>query len=110
MGLMCAAHEDIDKIHESEMAARERIEDAEKQARAIREEADKEAKSLMAKSEQDAKKTASKMLSKIEGEKSKIESGVFKKMDKNIENIRKTAIKRKGEAENAVYKILVGEN
>ncbi|MCK5389951.1 MAG: hypothetical protein KAJ36_05645 [Candidatus Thorarchaeota archaeon] len=109
MGLMCAAHEDIDKIHESEMAARERIEDAEKHAREIREEADKEAKSLMAKAEQDAKKAASKKLSKIEGEKSKIESSMFEKMDLHIEDIRKTAIKRKDEAEKAVYKILVGE-
>lgn len=107
---MCAANEDIDKIHESEMAARKRIEDAEKHARAIREEADKEAKSLIAKAEQDAKKTTSKMLSKIEGEKSKIESSVFKDTDQNIEIIRKTATKRKNEAEKAIYKILVGEN
>ncbi len=107
---MCAAHEEIDQIHESEMVARERIENAEKRARAIREEADKEAKALMAKAEHDAKKIASKMLSEIEGEKGEIESAVFKETDKNVKNIRQIADKRKDEAGKAVYKILVKEN
>jgi len=106
---MCAAHEDIDQIHESEKAARDRIEEAEKRARAIREEADKEAKALMAKTEQNAKKTASKMLSEIESKKGEIESSMFKETDQNIENIRKIAIKKKDEAKKAVYNIILGE-
>ncbi len=106
---MCAAHEEMDQIHESEMAARERIEDAEKRARVIREDADKEAKALMAKAEHDAKKIASKMLSEIEGEKGEIESDAFKETDQNVKNVRKIAEKRKDEAGKAVYKILVGD-
>ena len=106
---MCAAHEEIDQIHESEKAAQERIEDAEKRARVIREEADKEAKTLMAKAEKDAKKTASNMLSKIEDKKGEIESSMFKETDQNIENIRKMAIKKKDEAKKAVYNIILGE-
>ena len=106
---MCAAHEEIDQIHESEVAARERIEDAEKRARAIREEADKEAKALMAKAEQDAKKTASKMLSEIEGKKGEIEAGVLAETEQTIKKRQKLAEKRKDEAGKAVYKNLVGE-
>ena len=106
---MCAAHEEIDQIHESEVAARERIEDAEKRARAIREEADKEAKALIAKAEHDAKKTASKMLSEIESKKEEIEAGVLAETEQTIKKRQKLAEKRKDEAGKAVYKILVGE-
>jgi len=106
---MCAAHEEMDQIHESEVAARERIEDAEKRARAIRDEADKEAKALMAKAEHDAKTTASKMLSEIEGRKEEIEAGILAKTEQTIEKRNKLAEKRKDTAEKAVYKILLGE-
>ena len=106
---MCAAHDEIDQIHESEVAARKRIEDAEKRGRAIREEADKEAKALMAKAEHDAKKTASKMLSEIEGKKGEIEAGVLAETEETIEKRNKMAAKKRDEAGKAVYKILVGE-
>jgi len=109
LDLMCAAHDEIDQIHESEQKARGRIEDAEKRARVIREEADSEAKALIAKAEHNAKKTASKMLSDIEGKKGKIESKVFEDIDKTIEDIQKTAKKRQNEAGKAVYSLIVGE-
>ena len=106
---MCAAHEEIDQIHESEVAARERIEEAEKRARSIREEADKESKALMAKAEHDAKKTATKMLSEIEGKKGDIEAEVLAETEQTIEKRLKLAEKRKDEAGQAVYKLLIGE-
>jgi vacuolar-type H+-ATPase subunit H len=106
---MCAAHEEMDQIHESEVAARERIEDAEKRARVIREEAENEAKALIAGAEHEARKTASKMLSDIEGKKGEIEAGVLAKTEQTIEKRQKLAEKRKDEAEKAVYKILLGE-
>ncbi|MGY5879379.1 MAG: hypothetical protein RTV31_03965 [Candidatus Thorarchaeota archaeon] len=106
---MCAAHEELDQIHESEVAAREKIDDAEKRARIIREEVDKEVKALIAKAEHDAKKTASKMLSEIEGKKGDIEAGVLTKTEQTIEKRQKLAEKRKEEAGKAVYKILLGE-
>ncbi|TFH04816.1 MAG: hypothetical protein E4H14_13940 [Candidatus Thorarchaeota archaeon] len=106
---MCAAHEEMDLIHESEVAARERIDDAEKRARIIREEADKESKALIAKAEHDAKMTAAKMLSEIEGKKEAIEAGVFAETEQTIEKRRKMADKKKDEAGKAIYKILMGE-
>ncbi|MGY5871288.1 MAG: hypothetical protein RTV72_03495 [Candidatus Thorarchaeota archaeon] len=106
---MCAAHEEIDQIHESEVAARERIDDAEKRARIIQEEADNEAKVLMAKAENDAKKTSAKMLSEIEGKKGDIEAGVLAETEQTIKKRDKMAEKRKEAAGQAVYKILVGE-
>ena len=106
---MCAAHEELDQIHESEVAAREKIEEAEKRARTIREETDKEVKALIAKAEHDAKKTAAKMLSEIEGKKEDIEAGVLSETEQTIKKRHKLAEKRKDEAEKAVYKILVGE-
>ena len=107
---MCAAHEEIDKIHESEVKARERIKDAEKRANAIKDEADKEAKALMAKAEHDARKTATKMLSEIEGKKSEIESSIFKETDQKMKVVRETANKRKAGAEKIAYKILLEED
>ena len=106
---MCAAHDELDQIHESEVAARVRIEDAEKRARAIREETDKEAKALFAKAERDAKQTASKMLSEIEGKKGDIEAGVLAETEQTIEKRNKMAATKKDEAGKAVYEILVGE-
>ena len=107
---MCAAHDEIDQIHESETKARERIEDAEKRARAIREKADKEAKAVIAKAEHDAKQKASKMLSDIEGKKGEIESKVIADADKTIEDFQKISIKRQDEAGKAVYNLIVGED
>ncbi|TFG28017.1 hypothetical protein EU528_11875 [Candidatus Thorarchaeota archaeon] len=106
---MCAAHDEIDQIHKSEVAARERIEDAEKRARLIREESDREAKALIAKAEHEAKKTASKMLSEIEGKKEEIEAGVLAETEQTIQKRNKLAAKKRDEAGKAVYKILVGE-
>ncbi|MBE0525725.1 hypothetical protein E4H12_02045 [Candidatus Thorarchaeota archaeon] len=106
---MCAAHEEIDQIHESEVAARGKIDDAEKRARLIREEADKEAKALISKAEHDAKITATKMLSEIEGKKGEIEAGVLAETEQTIEKRHKMANKKKDEAGKAVYKILLGE-
>lgn len=106
---MCAAHEDIDKIHETEKAARDRIEEAEKRARVIREEADKEAKALIAKAEHDAKKTVTKTLSEIEGKKGEIETAALSEAEHKVETLRKKAEKNKGKASEAVFKILVEE-
>jgi vacuolar-type H+-ATPase subunit H len=107
---MCAAHDEIDQIHESETKARERVEEAEKRARVIREEADKEAKALIAKAEQNAKQTASKMLSDVEGKKSEIESKIIANADKTIEDFQKIATKKQDEAGKAVYSLIVGED
>ena len=44
---MCAAHDEIDQIHETEKAAQQRIEDAQNKARKIHEGADEEAKMIV---------------------------------------------------------------
>jgi len=41
---MCAAHEEIDQIHEAEEAANKQLKEAEAHAKEIRESAEKEAK------------------------------------------------------------------
>lgn len=110
MSPMCAAQEDIDQIHETEIEARKKIEDAEKQARQIRENADKEAKALMAKAEHNAKQKASEMLSNVEDRKSTIESDIFKETGEKIKKIQKDASKKKEEAFEVVYKMLMGES
>ncbi|MFW9805685.1 MAG: hypothetical protein ACFFFK_03025 [Candidatus Thorarchaeota archaeon] len=107
--VMCAAHDEIDQIHETEMAAQKRIEDAHKKARKIRDDADEEAKTIVEVAEKDAKDSAAKMLSGIESRKDEIESSVLKETDKTIKNIQASAQKRREDAYKAVVKILLGE-
>jgi vacuolar-type H+-ATPase subunit H len=106
---MCAAHDEIDQIHETEMAAKERIEKAQKKARKIHEDADEEAKKIVEVAEREAKETATKMLSDIEGRKVEIESSVFKETEKTIKKMQDSAQKKKDGAHKAVVKILLGE-
>jgi vacuolar-type H+-ATPase subunit H len=106
---MCAAHDEIDQIHETEMAAHKRIEDAQKKARKVHEDADEEAKRIIESAEIKAKDSASKMLSNIEGRKVEIESSVFKETDKTIKKIKDSAQKKRDDAYQAVVKIILGE-
>ena len=106
---MCAVHDEIDQIHETEKAAQERIEKAQKKARKIHEDADEEAKRIVESAEIKARDTASKMLSDIEGRKGEIESSVFKETEKTIKKLQGTAEQKKDDASQAVVKILLGE-
>lgn len=106
---MCAAHDEIDQIHETEKAAQERIEKAQKKARKIQEDADEEARRIIESAEIKAKDTAAKMLSDIEGRKEEIESSVFKETEKTIKELQGSAEKKKNRAYQAVVKILLGE-
>ena len=106
---MCAVHDEIDQIHETEKAAQERIEKAQKKARKIHEDADEEAKRIIESAEIKAKDTAAKMLSDIGGRKEEIESSVFKETEKTIKKMQGEAQKKKDDAYQAVVKILLGE-
>ncbi|MFX1484828.1 MAG: V-type ATPase subunit subunit G family protein [Promethearchaeota archaeon] len=106
---MSSAHEEIDQIHETEMAARERIEKAEKRARKIHEDADEEAKKVIEVAEREAKDSAARMLSDIEGKKSEIESSVLKSTESQIKKIKASAKKKRDDAHQTVVKILLGE-
>lgn len=106
---MCAAHDEIDQIHETEIAAQKRIEDARKKARKIREDADEEAKMIVEVAEREAKDSATRMLSEIESRKVEIESSVFKETEKTIKSIQASAQKKRDEAYKAVVKLLLGE-
>ncbi len=106
---MCAAHDEIDQIHESEKAANMRIEDAQKKARKIHEGADEEAKMIIKAAEREAKDTATRMLSDIESRKVEIESSVFKETEKRIKKIQDSAQKKRDDAYQAVVKIILGE-
>ena len=106
---MCAAHDEIDKIHETEVAAQKRIEAAQKKARKIHEDADEEAKRIVEAAEIKAKDSATKMLSEIEGRKEEIESSVFKETEKTIKKLQDSAQKKRDDAYQAVVEILLGE-
>ena len=106
---MCAAHDEIDKIHETEKAAQKRIEDAQKKARKIHEGADDEAKRIIESAEIKAKDAASKMLSDIGSRKEEIESSVFKETEKTIKKMQDSAQKKRDNAYQAVVKIILGE-
>jgi len=106
---MCAAHDEIDQIHETEKAAQQRIKDAQKKARKIHEDADEEAKMIIEAAEREARDTATRMLSDIESRKVDIESSVFKETEKTIKKIHGAAQKKQDNAYQAVVKILLGE-
>jgi vacuolar-type H+-ATPase subunit H len=106
---MCAAHDEIDQIHETEMAAKQRIEEAQKKARKINEDAEEEARKIIEAAEREAKDKATRMLSEIESRKGEIESSVFKETEKTIKKIQDSAQKKRDDAYQAVVKILLGE-
>ncbi len=106
---MSTAHDEIDQIHETEMAAKKRIDEAQKKARKIQEDADDEAKMIIEAAEKEAKDTATRMLSEIESRKVEIESAVLKETEKEIKKIRENAQKKKNAAYEAAVKILLGE-
>ena len=106
---MCAAHDEIDQIHETEKAAQQRIEDAQKKARKIHEDADEEAKMIVEAAEREAKDSATRMLSDIESRKVEIESSVFKETEKTIKKMQNSAQKKRDDAYQAVVKILLKE-
>jgi vacuolar-type H+-ATPase subunit H len=106
---MCAAHDEIDQIHETETVAKQRIEDAQKTARKIHEDADEEAKLIVEAATREAKDTATRMLSDIESRKVEIESLVFKETEKTVKKMQDSAQKKRDDAYQAVVKILLGE-
>jgi V/A-type H+-transporting ATPase subunit G/H len=106
---MSSAHDEIDKIHETESAARERIEKAENRSRKIYEEADEKAKITIEAAEQDAKNTATRMLSEIESKKVEIESSVFKDTEEKIKQMQSSAKKKRDDAYQVILKMLLGE-
>jgi vacuolar-type H+-ATPase subunit H len=106
---MSTAHDEIDQIHETEKAAKKRIDDAQIKARKIHEKADEEAKKIVEVAEKEANETATKKLSEIQSKKVEIESQVFKETDKEIKKIQADAQKKRGDAYQAVIKIILGE-
>ena len=106
---MCAAHDEIDQIHETEKAANMRIENAQKKAHKIHEDADEEAKKIIAAAEREAKDTAAQMLSDIGNRKEEIESSIFKETEKRIKKMQDSAQKKRNDAYQAVVKIILGE-
>ena len=106
---MCAAHDEIDQIHETEMAAKQRIEEAQMKARKIHEDADEEAKMIIEAADREARDTATRMLSDIESRKVDIESTVFKETERTIKKMQDSAHKKRDDAYQAAVKIILGE-
>ena len=106
---MSTAHDEIDQIHETEKAAKQRIDAAQMKARKIHEKADEEAKKIVEAAEKEANETATRKLNEIQSKKVEIESQVFKETEKEIKKIQADAQKKRDDAYQAVIKILLGE-
>jgi vacuolar-type H+-ATPase subunit H len=106
---MCAAHEEIDKIHEAEEAAKKQLEETEASAQKIREGAEKKAKDIIDSAEKEAKMAAQRSRDGLEARRMEIEQKVLKETDKKIAEIEISARGEVKKAIDIVYKIITGE-
>ncbi|MFX1331086.1 MAG: hypothetical protein ACFE9W_06000 [Promethearchaeota archaeon] len=106
---MCAAHEEIDQIHEAEEAARKQLEEAEARAKKMRESAEKEAKNIIETAEKEAKMAAQRSRDSLEARRMEIEQKVLKETEKKIAEIEISARGEVKKAIDIVYKVITGE-
>lgn len=106
---MCAAHEEIDQIHEAEEAAKKQLDEAEASAKKIREGAEKEAKKIVENAEKEAKMAAQRSRDGLQDRRVKIEQKVLKETDKTIAEIEISARGEVKKAIDVVYKMIAGE-
>jgi vacuolar-type H+-ATPase subunit H len=107
--VMCAAHEEIDQIHEAEEAAKKQLDEAEASAKKIREGAEKEAKNVVEAAEKEAKMAAQRSKDGLEARRMEIEQKVLKETDKTIAEIEISARGEVKKAVDLVYKVITGE-
>ncbi|MHA2354501.1 MAG: hypothetical protein ACXADC_04975 [Candidatus Thorarchaeota archaeon] len=106
---MCAAHEEIDQIHEAEEAARKQLEEAEARAKKIREDAEKEAKAIIDTAEKEAKMAAQRSRDGLQARRLEIEQEVQKDTEKQISGIEGSARGEVKKAVDIVFKMIAGE-
>jgi vacuolar-type H+-ATPase subunit H len=106
---MCAAQEDMDRIHEAETVAEKQIKAAEVRSREIKDSADLEAKKIIDQAEQDGKREAERLMQSIHGDKSKVESTIFQDTEKTISKLEASAQEKQKAAVEAVVRIILGE-
>jgi vacuolar-type H+-ATPase subunit H len=106
---MCAAHEEIDQIHEAEEAAKKQLEEAEARAKKIREGAEKEAKDIIETAEKEAKMAAQRSKDGLQARRLEIEKEVQKDTEKQISGIEGSARGEVKKAADIVYKMIAGE-
>ena len=106
---MCAAHEEIDQIHEAEEAAKKQLEEAEASAKKIRESAEKEAKDIIETAEKEAKMAAQRSRDGLKDRRMEIEQKVLKETEKKIAEIEISARGEVKRAVDVVYKVIAGE-
>lgn len=106
---MCAAHEEIDQIHEAEEAAKKQLDEAEARAKKIRESAEKEAKKIIESAEKEAKMAAQRSRDGLQDRRVEIEQKVLKETDKTIAEVEISARGEVKKAIDIVYKMIAGE-
>jgi vacuolar-type H+-ATPase subunit H len=106
---MCAAHEEIDQIHEAEEAANKQLKEAEAHAKKIRESAEKEAKEIIENAEKEAKMAAQRSRDGLQARRLEIEQKVQKETEKRISGIEDSARGQVKKAVDIVYKLVTGE-
>ncbi|MFX1273335.1 MAG: hypothetical protein ACFFAX_16775 [Promethearchaeota archaeon] len=106
---MCAAHEEIDQIHEAEEAASKQLKEAEARAKKIRENAEKEAKDIIENAEKEAKMAAQRARDGLQARRLEIEKKVQKEIEKKISGIEDSARGNVKKAVDIVYKVITGE-
>ncbi|TFG06337.1 hypothetical protein EU522_01730 [Candidatus Thorarchaeota archaeon] len=106
--IMCAAHEEIDHIHEAEVSARKDVEAAEKRAREIRESAEKDAKEIIAAAEKEAQMIRQRHSESLQDKRRKIEQDTLKESEKIAKGIEKGARGRFDEAVKKAVRMITG--
>ena len=106
---MCAAHEEIDQIHDAEEAAKKQLDEAEARAKKIRESAEKEAKDIIETAEKEAKMAAQRSRDGLKARRMEIEQKVLKETEKKIAEIEISARSEVKKAVDIVYKVITGE-
>lgn len=106
---MCAAHDEIDQIHEAEDAAKKKLAEAEAKAKQIREKAEKEARQLLEKAEKDATMAAQRSKDGLQERRTKIESEILKGTEKTVKETEESARGKVKEASKIAYRMIAGE-
>lgn len=114
---MCAAHndigeeekEDIDIIHEAEVAAMERIEKAEERARAIKGSTESKVQEITERIQKETEAKVQEILGKIETEKDAIAKKSDTTSDAVLAEVESSSSKKKSEAVDFIVRVLTGE-
>ncbi len=106
---MGTAQEEIDRIHQAEEDAKQRIEDANAEIRKMKKETETKAAEIMNQREIDARQEAERLLKEKEDKKIKIEGSILSNADAKVAEYQDISKKKQDKAVKTVLKIVLGE-